>query len=304
VSEQVLPFSLERAMTVLETVQNTDLETVEIDDLVKQLIPAFMGYIIRAIIIEPGHKVYRARVCSKPNFKCDLSYPPVHCVDKLQRVNKINEPVFYSSTLKESAIFEVMPSVGDYVAVSEWETTAKLVVNHVGYHSEHFEELKSNRTCPDYHEIASADRQRLESHIFSSHFSKVFTEKVRPGEEYRYKLSIALANKLKGDVFDALMYPTVAMRANADNLAITTNYADSYLKLNRAEFLQVTAVNEFSFDVNNMDIATHFSQSGEILWEGRPGHWVIREPFGSLKFIAENGSWRAYDKTGNPVALE
>lgn len=120
-----------------------------------------------------------------------------------------------------------------------------------------------------------------------------------------YKLSVAIAEKLfSDDMFDGLLYPTVQMQANADNLAIKPRYADSHLKFLKAEFARINAVREIALDIDVLDTAVELEADGKIVWRGRRDQWVLREQGDQLTLSVENGRWVARDNIGRIVDPE
>jgi hypothetical protein len=109
--------------------------------------------------------------------------------------------------------------------------------------------------------------------------------------EYKYKLSVAIAERLffLDDKFNGLLYPAVAMRANAYNFALKLPYAHEHLRFQRAEYARINKVRDFGFDTTLLDTATDLGVDGSICWKGRLDKWQIREPRGELTFTEENG---------------
>jgi hypothetical protein len=115
-------------------------------------------------------------------------------------------------------------------------------------------------------------------------------------------VSVAIAEKLFLDnIFDGLLYPTVQMRANADNLALKPRYVDSNLMFLKAEFVRVKAVREFAFDIDVLDTATELTPDGTIVWKGHRDKWTLRNKDDQLTFVAENGEWVVRNAAGQIV---
>ena len=110
--------------------------------------------------------------------------------------------------------------------------------------------------------------------LISDFLAEVFTRRVPKGSEEMYKLSIAIADYLfKDDTLDGLLYPTVEMRANADNIALKTGYADKNLRFLKVEFARINAVHEFSYDITVLDFATVLAPDGKLVWNAPFGYW-------------------------------
>ena len=67
------------------------------------------------------------------------------------------------------------------------------------------------------------------------------------------------------------------MQANADNLAIKTEFVAEGLRFEYAELMRVKSVDGLRFEVDVLDSADSTDEDGTIQWRGRPPHWPIRE---------------------------
>jgi hypothetical protein len=94
---------------------DTNLRTLEIDEIKAKLELFMIGYEIECPIFDPGAFLYRARAFSPTfnkttgMFRKDLIYPPAN-ITPLGRLNRAGEPVFYCSMSKESVFFEDEPN--------------------------------------------------------------------------------------------------------------------------------------------------------------------------------------------------
>ena len=220
--------------------------------------------------------------------------------------------MFYASIAREAPFFELGLKPGDHVAISKWRTTEKIIVNNVGYVSEVFDGLNSNRPLPvwgpNHHLLSSASNQLIGSY-FAAEFSKI----VPTGQEYEYKISIAIAEKLyianlqldptrdaiSGEPrFGGLIYPTIAMRANVDNVALLPEFVDRYLVLSSVEWIRVDEeLPDFKYQVTMLDFANSFGPTGEIEWKGRLPQWVF-QPGQQATLSVENGKWVVRNEKG------
>jgi RES domain len=288
------------ATTAIAAIRALDLQSATIEEILDLLTPIFRGYLVEAPRFQPGITLFRSRICDKPSHISALLAPPPQ-ITKLGRVNREGKLVLYCCTSREVPFFESRPVEGQTVAIVRWITTAPLLVNHVGYTEAAFSTLLSNRKQASWGPRAIT---QLNEPV-SAFLAEVFTQIVPRGSEYKYKLSVAIAEKLfLDDKFDGLLYPTVAMRANADNFALKLRYAREHLQFERAEYARIDGVRDFAFDITVLDTATELSADGSICWKGRLDQWVIREPFGQLNFTAEDGQWIARDKFGKIVEPE
>jgi RES domain len=288
------------AAAAMKTIRTLDLQRVTIDEILALLTPIFRGYAVQAPHFEPGITLFRLRICDKPTHIDALLYPPPH-LTPLGRVNREGNPVMYCCTSREAPFFESHPTQGQTVAIARWITTAPLFVNHVGYAARTFNSLSSSRQQAGWGPQPASHLNEAVSEFLA----EIFTRIVQDGSEYEYKLSVAIADKLFADEqFDGLLYPTIAMRANASNFALKLRYANMHLQFQRTEYARIEHVRDFAFDITWLDTATDLQADGKICWKGRLDQWVIKEPYGQLNFMAEKGEWVARDKFGQLVQPE
>ena len=131
-----------------------------------------------------------------------------------------------------------------------------------------------------------------------------FAKQVPLGHEHLYKLSIAIAEShFSNDMFGGLLFPTIAMRANADNLALKPECVDKCLSLSKVEYFRVDENDSKNFTCTLLDFADAFEGNGQILWKGRLPQWVI-QPGQALDFKVEQGRWIAQNDRGEVVQSE
>jgi hypothetical protein len=177
-----------------------------------------------------------------------------------------------------------------------------MMVNYVGYTRMAFQTLGSNREHAGWNTnpltMPGGDVDRL----IDEFLAETFTRFVSAGSEYLYKVSVAISEKLfLDDKFDGLMYPTVQMKANADNFALKPRYADNNLKFLKVEYVRINGVRHFAFDIDVLDTATALAPDGTIVWKGHHDLWTLRSQGDQLTFSVENGEWIARDATGQVV---
>jgi hypothetical protein len=100
------------------------------------------------------------------------------------------------------------------------------------------------------------------------------------------------------DMFDGLMYPAVAMRLNAENLALKPGRVDAKVRFVSVDFVRVTAVRELAYDVEVTDFARADGPGGSLAWRGRPGNWVLTRQGEALRMVDEDGRWVARTPEG------
>ncbi len=264
----------------IEEIRNLDLITAEIDYIKDLLKPVMMGYVKSTPRIDPGFKIYRGRIChTLPSHVRDISYPPANLIKQLQRVNREGVSMFYGASDSRTPCFEMDLQPGDKFVVSEWVTTAPLIMNNIAYTATGFSQLNSDRTAPQFGDRSHPNFKKEENQIIDDFFSQEFIKKVPKGAEYLYKISIAIAEKhlhseKKEGVmqFDGLFYPTVKMRANAENFAIKPEFIDKHVKLQKVDFAIVheryaISSNDVQYKIEVLDSALKFESDGNISWD-------------------------------------
>ena len=290
----------------IKKLKEMDLQNVDVESLKQHIHNINKGYELTSPIIPVGNKLYRGVLWKeKPVNVSQLSYPPPESVNKFHRAGRTNQPLFYCSFVRDAVFHELRVYAEDKLVVSEWETVSSLIVNNVGYYPEVLEKLGASRTMPywynEQHPEAIEENKQVRQ-FFTDEFTKI----VPPGQEHLYKLSVAIAEIHFGfDMFDGLIYPAMAMRGNADNMAIKPSSVDNKLVLKKVEYYQITeCCKDGGYRIRMLDFANSFSKNGQIEWKGRLPHWVLRKRGEALKVAVENGKWVARNLNGETVEQE
>ena len=297
------PPSLQEVEDRIDELRNIDLKTVDIDVIKELLVLLFRGYVNQTPKLKLGQPIYRGVLCyEKPDQVTQLSYPPKEVVKFLGRINRPGESIFYGCTSRQAIFYELGLKSGDKIAVSKWTMKSQPLLNNVGYTSESFNQLKSSRVVPSW-SIMKEDFKTKVNEIVKEFFSQELTKRIEQGEEYLYKLSIAIAEKhFEDEIFAGLIYPSVAMHAEVDNMAIKPQYVDKYMCIEKVQYIQVNKhEKEFEYNITVLDSAESFGRDGEIEWKGPPQKWILDKTGDFLIFRVENGTWVARNETGDIV---
>lgn len=212
--------------------------------------------------------------------------------------------MLYCSTHPAPLFFELHASVGSKLGIIKYETITTLVTNRVGYTPETFDFLKSARIVPDYG-VMKVDAYSDVAKLINDFLAEVFCQEVSATEPWRYGLSAAVAEVMLGaltEPINGLLYPTVPMWGNADNIALRPEWSDHGLRPVHAEFVQVTDVAPPNVTYDVLDEARHFDDNGSIDWLGHQGQWELANPNDELTFLSVlGGYWEARDAHGNVV---
>ena len=268
---------------------------MSVEDLIELARPMFVGYSMVCPQLQPGVRFWRAQII--PEYPQDirrLSYPPPEFA-KQGRVNQAGAPRFYCSYSRRAAVFEISSHQGDEVTIGRWEVTQPILCNNAGYAPAEVPPGDKFRNATWWNEAGLWEDQRPVHEFIAQAFSEIVPE----GELHRYGLTVALAKLLLTDQFDGLLYPTVAMHRNADNLALTPAAADGKLRLVYAERIRVTEASPDAVTYDRLDHA-NVAESGTLTWLGRPGEWKLK-PGEEARAQAYDGHWILLDGSGNEI---
>ena len=235
----------------MASVRALNLQQTSVDELKEKFRILLAGHTLIGWFLAPGTRLHRARKISgrHPSYLTDLGPPPAYFVKSDQRCNRAGESMFYCSSARNGPFFEVHSQVGDRLVLSEWKTTAELLMNTVGFTPESFARLKSSRECPKLGDVKSAMTSLETVRRIEDFFAAMFVVEISSGEEHLYRPSIAITEKFvprnvpDGCVqFAGLMYPTIAMLANCENYAFRTEVFDNDMSFEKAELLEVKAI--------------------------------------------------------------
>jgi hypothetical protein len=188
------------------------------------------------------------------------------------------------------------------------------MMNNVGYVRDVFEGLKSNRSVPDWGHKDALQTTSESNRLVAKYFATQFSRNVQKGDDHEYKISVAIAEKHyigdletgvsqtnrhgKATTFSGLIYPSISMRANADNVALLPAHVDKFLVPVSVEWLRIDSEGpDFSYQVTKLDFANSFGQAGGIEWKGRLPKWEV-SPGQTATAIVENGHWVMRNEQG------
>jgi len=294
---------IEKIKRAIKEIKKIDLQITTIEELETLLEPLFTGYQVSAPRFNPPVYLYRARRIERPSKLEEVYYPKPELIKKLGRINNIGEPFFYAATARSVPFFELDVQPGEHVTVACWKTKKPLLLNHVGFTKECKDKLNSNRDLSQIYEFVKNMANFDETNKLVSNFlASKFVEIIPKGYEHNYKTTIAIAKKLlMGNLLNGILYPTIAMSGNADNVVLKPDYADNNLEFVSVEHIKIKERNGMKIEIDVLDSATKIENNGLFKWSGRKLQWKITEDGGELQMKSEGGGWHAYDKYGNKV---
>ncbi|MGK2864509.1 MAG: hypothetical protein ACSLE0_21445, partial [Chitinophagaceae bacterium] len=296
----------------ISQIRNLDLSTVTIEEITELLVSMMKGYKLSTLIYKPGRRdIFRAiRYSEPPNKISDLWYPPLEYAE-INRANRRGEQVFYGSSMREIPLFELNARVGNKFVISRWKTTKDLALNNVGYNETIFQKFNSSRQNQKWISEFGVEAKRTENTLIRNFLAECFSQKLTASNPNIYKLTVAIAEKLFNNGiamignnlvtinFEGLIYPTLQMNANGDNIALKRSFIDKGgLELQSVEFVEIKGIMDFKYDLNVIAKSNTIRNGGEIDWEGQTSHWSKKMKFEDLTYNFEDGKWVARNDAG------
>jgi hypothetical protein len=224
----------------LETViaeKNSSFELIR--DAVSNLM---IGYQARTYIYpQAPNYVYRARInrSEEPfNHKVDLWYPPKEKLNKYGRLNIPTQQVFYVSTHKKIALSEVDLSIGDIVTILKCKRKSEkpMTVMELGlsekasqYATKKFDFIRPIGVLPQDSSKYNEEEKAILVEI-RSFLAREFLKIVPNNENYKYKITAALAEIQMLAPIDGIWYPSIANSVEnwdgESNFGLKTESAD------------------------------------------------------------------------------
>jgi len=295
---------------MLSLLSDGQVKCRDIDTLKRLIRYKLGGYIVAINNIPRGHPFFRGvNWRDRPISVSQISYPPPTKVERFGRVNRPGVSMFYCSVAAAPVFFELRAKAGDYIALSEWETTESIWLHHVGYHQVALTRMGASDYPQRRRLTHPISRETNENARLRRLISLAFTQNVSLGEEYKYKQSVAIHELL----FDGASplptlsdgppssqaagtaYPSLQMKGDADNGALWPVFVDRSLKLRSVRYVLVEAADEVKQFYRLLTLATSREfPGGKIVWQPSDGPDIERRSH--IEF--ENGAWTLRDGRG------
>ncbi len=255
IPEHIKLLSLAEGKDIIASLRGLDLRKVDVE-LIKQNITSLItGYAKSAPIIPKGVHFYRGVIGdTRPQNKSALTYPDPGKITYYQRANRPGSSLFYCSNMRNVPLFELNLQPAQYVAISKWRTGGPMIVNNIGYTDTVLRNMGSGRKAPLWIRDGPPIIDTKQNRLIEEYLSEEFTRVVRSGQEHEHKITVAIAEKLMGGAiinkdgskieFAGIIYPTIAMKGNADNLAIKPSFVDTRLTIEEVEYLRINTRSE------------------------------------------------------------
>jgi len=211
-----------------------DFENSSVEEIEKFFSKKILGHNRPTINISPDG-LFRARIITNTKEN-DLTtvksiwYPDFKEIDqkyhKLNRCSNIGQNFFYSSNYLGATIKELNPDNNDLIMIGIFHkkfTETKIRSQYAG-----IDALKTN---PDRNsELKNYEYPSKTDELIEKYISSKFQEKIKNGEEFKYKPSIAFSNiLLKNDEINCVIYPSVASELKYVNYGIKPKFVDEFL---------------------------------------------------------------------------
>lgn len=297
------PGSLDEKRQIIATIRSLDLRSLSIDEIKLHVWDLLDNFVIRTPDTVVGQNVHRARIFptkTPPELLADIGLPPVCVITKDQRCNRAGQRMFYCTTGRAAALWENHAKPGDYFAVSKWRFIKPCRLNMVGYSEEAFWRLGASRAMPTDVTFPGETQANKEVRAF---LADIFSVDVKEWRSEWYKLTTAITEILVAEgTFGGLLYPTIAMSARADNLALKPEFLSDGLKFVGAKYVVMKDSDGASINVDTIDFAPGVRPDGRLDWKGRAEQWILAKQWDALTFTSdENGERIARDQDGNIV---
>jgi hypothetical protein len=253
---------LDKLKGELEALESGSFSSLGDDELREKVKQIHTGFVVQAPILPEGTLIYRAvRVTQRPSSKAHISYPPPEVVNKCGRCSRAGEVIFYGALNQfASCLQECSWRPSEFFAVSAWLTKEKMAFNHLGYSTVVLKSFKALRELPYFATIHNDSDRNL---LIRDWQAKIFTQRVPSGDEHLYRLPITLKeaalwkigqpHPTGPDLLSGIIYPSIAMWALGDNVAILPSEVDKKMALLEVILLTLDSVDLISKDDGSTD---------------------------------------------------
>lgn len=259
---------IERAISEIAAL---NLSTSSVDDVLALIRKLGAGYAYQNLTIPAGRLIYRAiPYFDKPTYLKQLSYPPQEYA-KLNRASLAGESLFYGTFHYATGLREIHAELGTRFVISRWKIQRDLTVTSVGFTDEAFELMRALRknTINALGDIIYTNQE--ENVAVHNFLAAKFTQDVPSDQQELYKLTIAIARFLHDPKTQGMIYPSIAARANAENIILRPEVVDEEaIRFDRVIYAEVSGITEDyrHFGLHGRDSANSIYPNGQIAWSG------------------------------------
>ncbi len=264
--------TLTEILNKIEHFQKIDWKTISDNDLMHEILNVIsvkVNGINRAMLIPrfgkypSGTRFYRVRKINDEDFRIpcdtikkeqDVWNPPVECVTRPGRLNKVNESLLYTSPGTPLVpIKEMNISESEKFGLIVYESVQPIKVVLIGLWED----------FPDL-----SEEENLKMRLYNHFFYTEFTKDVGLGTEYLYRVSERITKDYfdlpPRDCQDAWCYPSIASKQNL-NVCFRPEIARDVLKFVGVQFAQLEKTDHGYFIKCNY-IGSGFDSNQNLLY--------------------------------------
>ena len=271
---------------------------------------------VGALACPTGTRLYRASPMSaaegpRPAGVERLATPPAEFVGNFHRAGVPLGPMFYAGLSVPTALVEVRAQLGQTIPLSEWVTTAPLLLVTAGFAASTFEAwgYEGSRVPsfahPNERTSNGVDpRLRTSNGLILEFAARQFARSVVPSESYRYRVSAlitrmlgvssfsttrcgfvrgqAYGNSETGPSQDGVVYPSTVRRGSGVNVALRPFSATTCLSFVGVGLQTMVGKADGTLHAQETDFATCMGNDSSLLWWGRERSSWERQAAGRL----------------------
>jgi hypothetical protein len=107
---------------------------------------------------------------------------------------------------------------------------------------------------------------------------------VSPADTNAYKITTAIGEAHLGTISDSqkfggVLYPSVRMFANGDNIALLPWFVDRHVEFRKAVHVRIENKEDNKFSITYLDSAKALDADGKLIWLGRMPNFTLNRPF-------------------------
>jgi hypothetical protein len=242
---------------------------------------------VRVPVFNAGVRLYRATRyhTGLPTLKENLWFPPADRTPA-GRANSSGRSVFYCSAHQSPALAEIEAGPYNIVAISEWVTQDRMIVQDLGFEEQALRRFAVDRRQPHHLEdVENASEMELEARRF---ISDAFLAE----DEASYALTAAIAEVFsEGDAIAGIRYPSLALRGRSDNFALKPDYVRTRMRLEAATYYWLKSASEDgTYDFDPVADLSGIDNDGSLSWTYRD-HVNVLPPGAALEVCLRPGRY-------------
>lgn len=275
-----------------------DLEIDEIYSSLKEILLSSNGLKTKCAKHFLAEGLYRARLHSivdgyyacgkynKFNFENEFWEAPAG-LPNLGRCNVKGESLFYCSPNYETAIVETRPFLNSYVSIASFYPKSGFLLknnisgNIVGFVGKQY--LSRIKNIKNLFEAPSTPWIMEPYDDLDIFIDRLFHEKVKYGDEWKYKISNAITKIFMSDIYEnkntikihGLVYPSIVQNLNSYNFVFIPKYAKEQYYLKDIFTYKVQEETDDSYTLKLVRIGqVLYTFNGNGLQNANPINWV------------------------------